>query len=406
MTGLTHKKILLLFWIASVCVLIIHIATASGVIVTSYEIQPQVLIPGDTGIVSATLTNTGPDYPSDLLVNGNISHQMDGSSAAIIDSVFLDGKKNIEVIQGNSQFEGSLGIGQSITISFLIRAPPMSGIFFPELLIRIRNHESMKFPILVNVNTAVSAIKQPALMVHYSVQNLIRSGTDVPVGIEVTNKGRSSADEVIIRITDKDPAIAARSQSSRYIAHLKPDESSLFTLNLTIDKNAPSGIHKIPLDIQYTTTNGMEEILTDTITLDIRGESGISIASLSTDPVRLTERLPFDLMIRLENIGTSDARSVRASISLPFAGTREAFVGTIEPGNDAPAVFVLTSGDPGEYPYTLDVQYEDDWGEHKISDILTITITAKESELPVVIVVIVLVLIVAIGYRIYSRRGA
>jgi hypothetical protein len=387
------------------CILIIPGVTASGVIVTGYEMQPSVLIPGETGILTVTLTNTGQSALPGLSA-GNTSFTGDSSSTAIIDSIFLDGKKNIEVISGNSQFEGSLGPGQSMSTSFYIRAPVRSGIFFPELLIRIRNHESVKFPIPVNVNTAVQITKQPALLISYAAEDRVKPGTDVPVEIMVMNKGKSTADEITIRIADQDPMVAARSATSGHIPHLEPGTSSVFSLILTIDKEARSGIHEIPLEIRYSTTDGKSEQFTDTITLDIRGESGISIASLTTDPVRLTEKEPFDLLIRLENPGTADARSVRGSVSLPFTGTREAFIGTIEPDSDAPAVFVLTAGDPGDYSYTLTVTYLDDWGEHTISDTLTMTVAGKEDGMVYLLGIIILLAIIVVGYRVLSRRGA
>jgi len=400
--SLIHK--ILCFIPVIVCICIIQSAAASGVIVTDYKTQPSVLVPGETGMVSVTLTNTGVAASS--LTAANQSIQMSGPDTAIIDSVFLDGKKNIEVIRGNSQFEGSLGPGQSMSASFFIRAPEMNGIFFPELLIRIRNHESVRFPIPVNVNTAVTSPRQPALLLSYTVKERIKPGEDIPATITITNTGRSSADDITIRMADQDPMVAARNQTSTHIAHLPPGVSTEFILMITTDKEAHSGIHEIPLDIRYQTTDGTSEAITDTLTLDIRGEAQMNIASLATDPVRLTEKEPFDLLIRLENSGTADARSVRSSVSLPMAGSKEAFVGTIEPDSDAPCVFVLTAGDPGDYPYTLTVSYEDDWGDHVITDELTLSVSGKNDGTLVFLVIILLIVILAAAWRLYSRHGA
>ncbi len=56
-----------------------------------------------------------------------------------ITSVFLDGRNEIDVLGGNSQFTGDLGPGQEVTLSFLIRAPPeKAGIYFPVLRVRVR----------------------------------------------------------------------------------------------------------------------------------------------------------------------------------------------------------------------------------------------------------------------------
>ena len=55
--------------------------------------------------------------------------------------------------------------------------------------------------------------------------------------------------------------------------------------------------------------------------------------------------------------------SRQASI-FPMSGGKEAYVGKIEPNNDAPAVFSLQAGDPGNYAYNLTVEYQDDYGVH------------------------------------------
>ena len=70
------------------------------------------------------------------------------------------------------------------------------------------------------------------------------------------------------------------------------------------------------------------------------------------------------MTVRIENTGTADARSVQASIDLPASGNRDAFIGRIEPDNDAPAVFYLQDRGSGEIHYTLKVQYADDYGNH------------------------------------------
>ncbi len=400
-----NRKILY-FSLFIACICCIQSAAASGVIVTDYKTQPSVLVPGETGMVSVTLTNTGMASSSLSAVNQSIQAPGSGPDTAIIDSVFLDGKKNINVISGNTQFEGSLGPGQSMTTSFYIRAPQQSGIFFPELLIRIRSHESVRFPIPVNVNTAVTSPRQPALLLNYAIEERIKPGEDASARIIVTNKGRSTADDITIRMADQDPMVAARNRTSTHIENLPPGVSTEFILTITVDSDAHSGIHEIPLDIRYETTDGTSEVLTDTLTLDIRGEAKMNIASLATDPVRIFEKEPFDLLIRLENSGTADARSVRSAVSLPMAGTKEAFVGTIEPDSDAPCVFVLTAGEPGDYPYTLTVTYEDDWGEHVISDELTLSVTGKEDGMMMLLTLIILGILLIAGWRLYSRHGA
>ena len=79
--------------------------------------------------------------------------------------------------------------------------------------------------------------------------------------------------------------------------------------------------------------------------------------------MRVERGQPFTLLARLENTGTDDANSVRARIDLPLPGNNESFIGTVEPGNDAPAVFNLVARESGSVEYTLSTTFEDDEGE-------------------------------------------
>lgn len=81
-------------------------------------------MPEEKGIVTATQSNTQySPVDAGLLVGTEASGSSASVSSSIVDSVFLNGKKDIEVLAGNGQFEGQIGQGQSIQISFVIQAP-------------------------------------------------------------------------------------------------------------------------------------------------------------------------------------------------------------------------------------------------------------------------------------------
>jgi len=111
----------------------------------------------------------------------------------------------------------------------------------------------------------------------------------------------------------------------------------------------------------------------------------------------------FDLIIRIENTGTDDAKSIRATVDLPFSGSREAFVGTVEPDNDAPAVFLLNAGEEGTYEYTLTIEYTDDWGMHTAEQSLMMAVSDTEGP-GLAAVAIVLVLAAAVVLFLVLRR--
>jgi uncharacterized repeat protein (TIGR01451 family) len=135
----------------------------------------------------------------------------------------------------------------------------------------------------------------------------------------------------------------------------------------------------------------------------VKGKAKIGIASVSVDPERIKKGDQVSLIIRLENTGTDNANSVKASIDLPMSGGKDAYVGKIEPNNDAPAVFALQAGNPGTYPYNLSVQYEDDYGVHTQQETLHMTVLEGDST-GLIIVIILLVIGAGAGYWYFMIR--
>ncbi|MBT8506852.1 hypothetical protein AZH53_00205 [Methanomicrobiaceae archaeon CYW5] len=356
------KEIAALLCIALLCI----VPALAGlneptVIITDTEVTPAVLMPGETGVITVTLENTAK---ASVTTTSTTQTTTSTEVNPTINSVYLDGGRDIDVLGGNSQYSGDLGPEQSIRLSFYIRAPETDGIYFPLLRVRVQGAESLLYPIPVNVNVPVSVVRQPMLLISQSGEDHVRPGDEVEVHLGVTNGGQSSADDIFIRIVETDPSLAPKTSGSYHVESLEGGESTDLILNMITDTDLEPGIRDVALDVSYYTVDGVLVSQTDTVSLDVRGRAALGIASIKTDPVRVMQGDQYDLIIRLENTGTGDATSTKASIDLPFAGNRESFIGKIKPDNDAPAVFTLDAEDARDYDYTLTVTYEDDWGEH------------------------------------------
>ena len=168
-------------------------------------------------------------------------------------------------------------------------------------------------------------------------------------------------------------------------------------------RNAPLGLSPVTLTIRYANADGTYTTQTETLGIHVKGKGKIGIASVSTDPERIKKGDPVTLIIRLENTGTDNANSVKASIDLPMSGGKDAYVGKIEPNNDAPAVFALQAGNPGTYPYNLSVQYEDDYGVHTQQETLQMTVLDGDST-GLILVILLLVIGAGAGYWYFVLR--
>jgi hypothetical protein len=131
----------------------------------------------------------------------------------------------------------------------------------------------------------------------------------------------------------------------------------------------------------------------------MKGKAELGFVTVDTSPSRLTEGMPFDLTIRIENTGTGEAKQVSAMVDLPVEGKKEAFIGKIKPGNDAPVIFLLEGANAGNHPYTLTIQYTDDMGEHTMTRQMNLRVPPTDHTMDYVLVLVVLAILGIIGYR-------
>jgi hypothetical protein len=373
-------------------------ATAQGptVIVSNYTVTPAVLMPGDEGTITVVLSSTAPATAGSPLAiqldsgAGGMNATQPAMENAYIQSVLLNGE-GVEVLTGSFQDLGEIGPGQSFPVTFLIRAPGEEGIYFPEVWVSVRDGTSVRYPVPVNVNSAYALARKPALRVERTVPDSVDPGDPFNVTLTIQNEGQASAGDVSIRINTSSDAITLGGSENYYIPELRPGESSI--LNLTFET-----------DITYRNAELATFRQAATIGVPIVGRAEMGIASIRTEPVRITAGSPVDVTFRLENTGTADAKSVRATIGdIALPGTKEAFLGTIEPGNDAPAVFALDADRAGAFDYTLTIEYADDYGVHTTRQALQMVV-ADRDPVPALAVAAAVLIIVALALIYWHRR--
>jgi hypothetical protein len=381
-------------------------ADPPSVIVSDVRLTPQVLMPGDQGLVSITLTNTA---------SGSIRTESSGSEAGltvststeinpVIETVTLDGGREIRVLGGDRQYRGELGPRQSITLPFLIRAPSYAGVFFPVLTVRLEEGETLRYPVAVNVNTPIAGLRRPALVLSQSTVGPFAPGERATIGVSLVNAGSADAADVLLRIGSNGTGLAPVGSRTVHFPAAPRGSNQTFTLDIQVDRSAPTGLRELPVEVAYTTVDGARMQSTEMLGLDLRGRGELAVASLKTDPVRVRQGDEVDLVVRMDNTGTGDARAVSARIDLPLAGTREAFVGTVRPGSNAPAVFALAADRPGEFEYRFNATYEDDWGTHTTERVLHLSVAPSGDPLLTAGVLVLAVLAGAVVFVLWRRR--
>ena len=391
-----------------ILVLIPAAAAAPTVIVSNYTVTPAVLMPGDEGTITVVLTSTASAATGSALNvrvdSGGVNASPETPGNAYIENVLLNSKE-VEVLSGSYQDVGEIGPGQSFPLTFRIRAPGAEGIYFPEVWVRVRDATSVRYPIPVNVNSAYALIKKPALRVERSVPASVDPGDPFNVTLTLYNEGQASASDVSVNINASSRAITPKTSENYYIPKLEPGEESVLSMMFETDINAPLGLQPVFVTIEYQNAARSMFRQVETVGIPIVGRAEMGVASIRTEPSRVTAGDQVDLTIRIENTGTADAKSVRATIDdLDLSGTKEAFLGTIEPGNDGPAVFSLLADREGEFPYTLTIQYTDDYGAHTTRQPLNLVVAGSDTVPVIAIAAAVLIAVIVAAVFWYRRR--
>ena len=373
-----------------------------SVIVSDYKVSPAVLLPGEEGTLTVTLKSISTGTTTSTVSYGQDASQTTTSLTPYIESVILK-SRDFDVLGGDSRFTGNIGPDQPVPVTFLVRAPQKSGMYFPEVWIRVRDGQSLKYPVPVNVNTQLSVMRTPSLALENTFPELVKPGTRIEGTIRIINEGSTQADNIRVFVNGSPPAVIPAGISSFLIDRLDSGMAREKNLSLLINKNMQTGIIDVPVRMTYALLDGTIIEDTGSIGLDVRGESEVSITSVETTPSRVKPGTPFDLIIRVQNTGTGESKSVSATIDLPVQGAKEAFIGRIKPGNDAPATFILEGTEPGEYSYHTKIIYTDDWGTYTLEKDLVLTVTNGQDS-PGMMILVLLIIIAGAGGFIYIRR--
>jgi len=405
MTALFRKSfqsgVLIAVLILAACALPVSAADVPTVTITDYKVSPSVLMPDSPGIITITVKNTATS--ATLKENTGIITS-DAATTKVtdinvnIENVKLEGN-GIIVQSKDFQHVGEIGPGQSIQLTFSIQAPSKSGMYFPEVWIDTTGGRSTRYPIPVNVNTAVGIERQAILIMGSTLTGSVNPGDEIPVTLTVSNAGQTLADDVTLRIENVSATVAPKNADLYHLGEIMAGGQKTVDLALLSDKKTDSGLVRIPVLISYTAIDGTQRTLETGIDVIMKGKAELGFVSVDTNPSRLTANTPFDLTVRIENTGTGEAKQVSAKIDLPAEGTREAFIGKIKPGNDAPAIFLLEGLKGGNYPYNLTITYTDDMGVHTLIRLMNMRVPPADISGTIILVLAILIILGIIGYR-------
>jgi hypothetical protein len=373
------------------------------VAITDYQVTPAIMLPGDQGTIRITLANTASTATS---TEETVQNGVSGTSTTtttkdmtvLVESVYLYGK-GVEVLEGNFQQVGALGPGQSMTLTFLIKAQSYPGMYFPEVWIRIPEGTSVQYPIPVNVNSPIGIQKAEILILSSSLPDTIEPGDEIPASLTLRNDGRLLADDVTVRVGNVSGKVAPKGTDIYHLGAVGPGVQKTVEVLLLSDRETDPGLVQVPVVLSYKGIDGTAHTQASSVNVMMKGKGELGFVSVDTSPRRVSAGQPFDLTIRIENTGTGEVKQVAATVDLPMTGTRQSFIGKIKPGNDAPAVFMLDGGKDGTYAYNTTITYTDDLGTHTVSSPMTLRVVPADSSMGIILMLLGVLGIGIVTYR-------
>lgn len=369
------------------------------------EITPNPARPGEDLLIKVNIENTG-DEPAENVKIG-LEELYPFIFKYSTTEAYGSGTNNklnfqIDQIRQRSKVE--------LNFHFTVDSTAKSGDYQLEFTIQDNSGTSFskRIPLRVEGNPDLVLIGTSVLATggENSSSGALIPGQEFYVKTAVKNAGNGNAKNirVILDLNNSSPLIPL-DDNVRFFENLSAGSSENLSFKLLLGSNAEVKPYKIPLRIMAS--NDTETFRVDKVQeigINVLNQAKINIASLKFDPEMPLRGQKVSMILRLENVGEGEARFVKARLEgLEGSGNTNAFLGRLDKDDDAPAIFTFVPDKVGEQNVTLIVEYEDDFGEHILSEDLTFSVERQKENIIPILLALALVLVAVVFYM--KKKG-
>lgn len=244
--------------------------------------------------------------------------------------------------------------------------------------------------------------------ISYSVDP-VYAGEEMKIFADIKNSCSGSARDVVAELkpvtnSTFDPFILLSSNVLQ-VGNISFGESIPVSFSLRPIKGAEPGIYVFELDANCF---DCKKIFGDTFSFEVLAKpdlifSGIDFSNETrSDAKNIFAGESFSFSVQLDNIGKETAKAVKVNVVIDdeVVGSKENFVGNIDPDDSGAAVFdltVLPIAREGEHTATINVEYLDETGQlQSVSDSYPFFVTSPPSNIFGLIFLLILVIIVLV----------
>jgi hypothetical protein len=255
---------------------------ASLVYVSSVKIDPEVFYPYEQGTITVTLTNTGT------------------SSVGLSNPDILSEK--IHIMNKDSWNTMSfIGPGSTMAYSFLVKADPPDGTYFPLFTVGAQNAGSIHYPLTIKVDSAdiqASVSQKP---------DSFALSTKDTVNLSIINPRGAAIKNIIITPTGQGIDV---SPSQKYVSMLNGQSSVEIPFSVTPNQDSTLTFH-----ISYQ--NGDNDHSTDVVLPIILGENKKAALPVVNNVELVSSGTSYTLTGDVNNAGLTDAKSMVVTVGAP-----------------------------------------------------------------------------------------
>jgi len=353
----------------------------SSIMIAGYQVSPEVLMRNDVGTVTVTVKN-----------------MESAKSVNIKDARMLS--RDIKVLSDSYFNIGRLGPGESLNLSFTIKAICPDGIYYPRILVEGEDAQNIRysFPVTVDSSSLTIGVKD--------IPEDIFKGERARIELVVGNPRQNTATAVKI-VTEETEVIP----SEVFIGTLSPDDSKVASFNFTPQTK---GAHILNFELELK--NG-DNIHSADLSVPLNVTESKKSAELILTGIEV-ESMPAAMNVYkitgdINNAGLEEAKSVVMKVGdaegieamHPY---KAYFVGLLSPDDFSSFELDVKVGE-NETQVPLLIEYKDEDGilfsKTEYVSIARHQGTTSSGEIPLsMIVVLVVITISVIGAIVYSWK--
>ena len=361
------KKSLIVILIFLCCFLpVSSLALIGDVRIITEEVTPEPVEPGQDVTVKISIYNQGEEIARNVEVKLEAGYPF-----------YLKGEsKSLEEI-------GDLPAGFSKDNTYYLVVDPkaVSGIYTIKFTATIDKRKKVEKEVSIKVTGL------PDIVFESEDKHIIKPGDTFLAKVTLLNIGTGKARNIkVIPLSEKFVRLGS---GINVVKELRPGQSANLLLEFGVGKKINPDTYNIPIQITFLDEGGLLHTFTENLGVRLVGYGDVGLQNWKIIPPMANVGEEFILQIRLENVGTGEAKKVRAVLHNTMAGNKEVFVGRLEKNEEAPGIFTLIPHLPGNNYNRLVITYEDDLGEHeKVEEFfINVGIASKLASLVIAILI-------------------